>query len=116
MDWVMRSKAPDRHASPKESNMQYLVMISRSENASSMSLRREDVEAEAEYVRRLYAAGIVRQIWLRAEGGACMISEADDEDGLRQLLVELPLVRVGYLAQPQISPLRSYTGFGPRSH
>jgi muconolactone delta-isomerase len=100
----------------KESDMQYLVMISRSENASSMPLRQEDIEAEAEYVRRLYAVGIVRQIWLRAEGGACMISEADDEDGLRQLLVELPLVRAGYLAQPQISQLRSYTGFGPRSH
>ena len=96
--------------------MQYLVMISRSENASSMSLRQEDIEAEAEYVRRLYAAGIVRQIWLRAEGGACMLSEADDENGLRQLLVELPLVRAGYLAQPQISPLRAYAGFGPRSH
>jgi muconolactone delta-isomerase len=107
---------PPSHCLAKESNMQYLVMISRSENASSMSLRQEDIEAEAEHVRRLYAAGIVRQIWLRAEGGACMISEADDENGLRQLLVELPLVRSGYLAQPQISQLRSYAGFGPRSY
>ena len=95
--------------------MQYLVMISRSENASSMSLQKEEVEAEAEFVRRLYASGIVRQIWLRAEGGACMISEADDEDDLRQLLGELPLVKAGYLSQPQISQLRSYSGFGPRS-
>ncbi|MCP3707063.1 hypothetical protein M3I54_08705 [Paraburkholderia sp. CNPSo 3274] len=95
--------------------MQYLVMISRSEDASSMSLQKEEVEAEAEVVRRLYAVGIVRQIWLRAEGGACMISEADDEDDLRQLLNELPLVKAGYLAQPQISQLRSYSGFGPRS-
>lgn len=95
--------------------MQYLVMISRSENASSMSPHKEEVEAEAEFVRRLYASGIVRQVWLRAEGGACMISEADDEVGLRQLLGELPLVKTGYLAPPQISRLRSYSGFGPRS-
>jgi muconolactone delta-isomerase len=96
--------------------MQYLVMISRSEHASSIPLNREDMEAEAQFVRWLYACGIVRQIWLRAEGGACMISEADDEDGLRQLLAELPLVRSGYLAPPQISELRSYAGFGPRIH
>jgi muconolactone delta-isomerase len=95
--------------------MQYLVLISRSEAASSVSLQKQDVEAEAEFVRQLYAKGIVRQIWLKAEGGACMISEADDEAGLRQLLSELPLVKSGFLAQPQISQLRAYSGFGPRS-
>lgn len=94
--------------------MQYLVMISRSENASTMSPDKQDIEAEAEYVRRLYAAGVVRQIWLRAEGGACMISEADDENHLNQLLSALPLVKSGFLAPPQISQLRSYSGFGPR--
>ncbi|MBB5511033.1 muconolactone Delta-isomerase family protein [Paraburkholderia atlantica] len=96
--------------------MQYLVMISRSENASTMTLHKEDVEAEAEFVRQLYANGIVRQIWLRAEGGACMISEADDEDHLRQLVSSLPLVKSGYLARPQISLLRAYSGFGPRNN
>ncbi|MCA8101842.1 muconolactone Delta-isomerase family protein [Burkholderia contaminans] len=95
--------------------MQYLVMISRSENASSMFPSKEDVEAEAECVRRLYASGVVRQIWLRAEGGACMISEADDEQRVAELLSALPLVKSGFLAQPQISQLRSYPGFGPRS-
>jgi muconolactone delta-isomerase len=96
--------------------MQYLVIVSRSENASSMPLHKQDVEAEAQFVRQLYAEGVVRQIWLRAEGGACMISEADDEERLRQLLSALPLVRSGYLAQPQISQLRAYSGFGPRSN
>ena len=96
--------------------MQYLVIISRSENASTMSPDKRDVEAEAEYVRTLYASGVVRQIWLRAEGGACMISEADDEDRLNQLLSGLPLVQSGFLAPPQISQLRPYTGFGPRNN
>jgi muconolactone delta-isomerase len=96
--------------------MQYLVIVSRSENASSMTLHKDDIEAEAQFVRQLYAEGVVRQIWLRAEGGACMISEADDEERLRQLLSALPLVRSGYLAQPQISELRAYSGFGPRSN
>jgi muconolactone delta-isomerase len=96
--------------------MQFLVIVSRSESAASMSLQKQDVEAEAQVVRQLYAQGVVRQIWLRAEGGACMISEADDEDHLRELLSALPLVRSGYLAQPQISQLRAYSGFGPRSN
>jgi muconolactone delta-isomerase len=95
--------------------MQYLVLISRSENASSMAPQKPDIEAEAECVRQLYADGIVRQIWLRAEGGACMIAEADEADHLRQILSSLPLVKSGYLAQPQISELRAYSGFGPRS-
>jgi muconolactone delta-isomerase len=93
----------------QESNMQCLVVVSRSEHASSISVHSEEIEAEAEFVRRLYASGVVRQIWLRAEGGACMISEAEDESALRQLLSELPLVKDGYLAQPLISQLRAYS-------
>jgi muconolactone delta-isomerase len=96
--------------------MQFLVMISRSEKASTMSPDKLDIEAEAEYVRRLYASGVVRQIWLRAEGGACMILEADDEDRLNHLLSALPLVKSGFLALPKISQLRPYSGFGPRNN
>ena len=96
--------------------MQYLVLISRSEKASSMTIQKEDVEAEAESVRRLYANGTVRYIWLRAEGGACMITESDDEAELRRLLSDLPLVRSGFLSQPVISQLRPYSGFGPRGN
>jgi hypothetical protein len=45
-----------------------------------------------------------------------MISEADDEDRLNQLLSALPPVKSGFLAPPQISQLRSDSGFGPRSN
>lgn len=94
--------------------MQYLVVLPRAADASPTTLRKEDVESEAEYVRQLYADGIVRQIWLKAEGGACMIAEANDYERLQQLLLELPLVKSGYLAIPQISQIRPYSGFGPR--
>jgi muconolactone delta-isomerase len=96
--------------------MQYLVLVSRSESASSMTVLKQDIEAEAEFVRHLHADGVVRQIWLRAEGGACMIAEADHADHLRELLSSLPLVKSGYLAAPQISQLRAYSGFGPRNN
>ena len=94
--------------------MQYLVLLSRSDNASSFVLRKEELEAEAEFVRRLYADGTLRQVWLRAEGGACMLAESADGDSLAQVLTELPLVKLGYLSKPQLSQLRSYSGFGPR--
>lgn len=94
--------------------MQFLVVIPRAENASPSSLRKEDVEAEAELVRQLYADGLIRHIWLRAEGGAAMIAEAQNSERVAQALSELPLVRSGYLVQPQVSQLRPYSGFGPR--
>jgi len=95
--------------------MQFHVLISRAELASPPALRKEDTEAEAEFVRQLYADGFVRQIWLRAEGGAAMIVEADSKENVGQVLSGLPLVKSGYLAEPQISQLRAYAGFGPRA-
>lgn len=80
-----------------------------------MTVAREDVEAEAESVRRLYADGLVRQIWLREEGGACMIAETEDLEGLKEALSALPLVRSGFLELSKVSQLRPYSGFGPRS-
>lgn len=95
--------------------MQFLVVIPRTENASPSSLRKEDVDAEAELVRQLYAEGLIRHVWLRAEGGAAMIAEAESNEWVAQALSALPLVRSGYLAQPQVSQLRPYSGFGPRA-
>jgi hypothetical protein len=95
--------------------MQFLVVIPRTENASPSSLRKEDVDAEAELVRQLYAEGLIRHVWLRAEGGAAMIAEAESNERVAQALSALPLVRSGYLAQPQVSQLRPYSGFRPRA-
>jgi muconolactone delta-isomerase len=103
-----------RHSDgPQESIVQRLVVIPRSQNVSSLVLRQQDLEAEV--VRQLYADGTIRQIWRRAEGGACMLTEAADSDSRAHVLSQLPLVKMGYLSEPQLSQLRPYSGFGPRA-
>jgi hypothetical protein len=89
------------------------VLFSRSEVGPPPSP--EEREQETELIRQLYAEGIARQMWLRAEGGACMIAESADAESLAARVAELPLVRSGFLETPRISALKPYAGFGPRS-
>lgn len=72
------------------------------------------IPAETEKVRTLYAAGIVRQIWLRGDlGGACFIIEAEDEADAHGIVAGLPMSAEG-LSQFTVIPLLPYRGFGPR--
>jgi hypothetical protein len=72
-------------------------------------------EAEFEMIRGLYAAGLVRQIWLRGDaGGACAIVEAASTDEVAEKFNALPFIREGYLQPPMIVPLKPYSGFAPR--
>jgi hypothetical protein len=69
---------------------------------------------EGEKVRTLYAAGIVRQAWLRGDsGGACFLVEAEDETDARGIVRSLPLAVRG-LSEFTVIPLLPYRGFGPR--
>ena len=71
------------------------------------------IPQEIDQTRVLYARGLVRQIWHRADiGGACMIVEADSEAHVREALNTLPLVRAEML-EVTIVPLRPYAGFCP---
>src|SRR5258706_5045075 len=73
-------------------------------------------EAEFEMIRGLYAAGLVRQIWLRGDaGGACAIVEAASTDEVAEKFNALPFIREGYLQPPMIVPLKPYSGFAPRN-
>jgi hypothetical protein len=95
--------------------LQFLVLISRSDVPAAQPPSPEQREAESEHIRQLYAEGIVRQMWLRAEGGACMIAESQDAESLGSRLAALPLVRSGFLQAPHISALNPYPGFGPKT-
>jgi muconolactone delta-isomerase len=69
---------------------------------------------EQEQARRLYAEGVIRQIWHRADvGGACIVVEADSEAEARERLNSLPMFSRGML-EVTIIPLKPYAGFGPR--
>jgi muconolactone delta-isomerase len=95
--------------------MQFMTLFSfhpdKAETRAPVDFR----EAEFEMIRRLYAAGLVRQIWLRGDaGGACAIVEAASTDEVAEKFNALPLIREGYLQPPMIVPLKPYSGFAPR--
>lgn len=72
------------------------------------------IEAEVEQARALYAEGLIRHIWHRADiAGACMILEADSEAHARERLATLPLYQAAML-DVIIVPLKPYGGFCPR--
>src|ERR1700730_7485061 len=84
--------------------MQFMTLFSwhpdKAETPAPAALR----EAEFEMIRGLYAAGLVRQIWLRGDaGGACAIVEAASTDEVAEKFNALPLILEGYLQPPMIS-------------
>jgi muconolactone delta-isomerase len=65
-------------------------------------------------VKELYAAGILRQIWVRGDmPGASILWEADSEADVRVALDSLPIFRAGMLEILALVPLKPYPGFGP---
>lgn len=69
---------------------------------------------ESQRVKELYAAGILRQIWLRGDvGGAVLLWEATSEDEVRAAIGSLPIVKAGMLELIALVPLKPYPGFGP---
>lgn len=72
------------------------------------------IPAESAKVRVLYAAGIVRQAWLRGDvSGACFILEAEDEADARGIIRGLPMAEQE-LSEFTVIPLLPYRGFGPQ--
>jgi muconolactone delta-isomerase len=92
----------------------------------SVSRRRLDVfpaetwtpdllDAEAQRVREMYAAGSLRAIWRRGDmPGAVMLLEAADLAGAQALVESLPLAKLGMLEFVVVTGLEPYPGFGPR--
>ncbi|MEM5432690.1 hypothetical protein [Cupriavidus oxalaticus] len=93
--------------------MQFLVLVSLAVPAPRQAPTRDEREAESEVIRHLYADSIVRQIWLRGDGGACIVAESDDAESLRTRFSNLPLVKSGFLEPPKVIALKPYAGFGP---
>jgi hypothetical protein len=96
--------------------MQFMVLTRRrSETFADDAYTPERLEAEAEAVRRLYADGIVRQIWHRGDiAGACLLMEAADRVQTIAALDTLPLFAAGMQEALAIVPLQPYRAFGPR--
>jgi muconolactone delta-isomerase len=70
-------------------------------------------EQESERARELYAAGLIRQIWHRADTpGACLLWEAEGEEQVREVWKTFPFAQAG-MTEVTLIPLKPYGGFGP---
>jgi muconolactone delta-isomerase len=71
------------------------------------------VAGETQRVRQLYADGILRQVWKRADtAGACILWEAGSEAEVRAAIASLPISQAGMLELVALVPLEPYPGFG----
>ncbi len=72
----------------------------------------ELVGGEAQRVKELYAAGILRQVWKRGDvPGAAILWEAASEAEAREAIASLPLARAGMLEVTTFLALEPYGGF-----
>jgi hypothetical protein len=94
--------------------MQFLVLSRRRTERFADGEFDAVLPAETDMVRRLYADGVVRQIWLRDDvAGAGFIIEAADDASARGIVDTLPMAATG-LSEFTLIPLRPYRGFGPQ--
>ena len=72
------------------------------------------IVAEGSRIKELYAEGMLRHIWARADmGGAAILWEAASEGDARAAVESLPLFKAGMLEIVALVPLKPYAGFGP---
>lgn len=75
----------------------------------------ELLEAEAQRVRELYTAGVVRSISRRKDmPGAAILLEVESEEAARAALETLPLAKLGMIEFPVLTGLEPYPGFASR--
>ena len=72
----------------------------------------ELVGGEAQRVKELYAAGLIRQVWKRGDKpGAAILWEAASEAEAREAIASLPLAKAGMLEITIFLALDPYAGF-----
>jgi muconolactone delta-isomerase len=93
--------------------MQFLSLSRRrTDQFPSEAFTPELVAHESQRVRALYASGILRQIWKRADQpGAAILWEALNETEVREAIGTLPIFKAGMLEIIALVPLEPYPGF-----
>lgn len=95
--------------------MQFLTLSRRRTDAFPAEAFTPELAAdESQRVKELYAAGLIRQIWLRGDQpGASILWEAASEAEVRNALESLPIFKAGMLEVVTFIQLQPYPGFGP---
>ncbi|MCU1322074.1 MAG: hypothetical protein JWM43_1723 [Acidobacteriaceae bacterium] len=75
----------------------------------------ELLEAEAQRIRELFTASIIRNAWRRKDiAGAALLIEAATEAEVRAAVESLPLAQLQMIEFPTLTQLDPYPGFAPR--
>ncbi|MEW5872734.1 MAG: muconolactone Delta-isomerase family protein [Chloroflexota bacterium] len=91
--------------------MKILALEKEAPGATSEQFRAHS-QAEARRVWELYLAGVVREIYFRAERNeAVLVLECASAVEAQEILATLPLVMAG-LIEFEVIPLAPYPGFG----
>ncbi len=91
--------------------MQFFVLARRRTEAFDEAQFAEHLDAEAVRVRELYADGVIRSAYSRADmPGAILMLEAADLAEAEEIVGTLPLVELGML-ETTIVHVRGYRGF-----
>lgn len=95
--------------------MQFLTLSRRmTDRFPSEAFTAELVAGEAQRVKELYAAGLLRQVWKRGDApGAAIVWEAASEAEVRDAVASLPIYKAGMLELTALVPLEPYAGFAP---
>jgi muconolactone delta-isomerase len=95
--------------------MQFLSLSRRRTDAFPPEAFTAELAAhEARRVKELYAAGILRQVWLRGDmPGTSILWEAANEEEVRDAISSLPIFKAGMLEVVALIPLQPYPGFAP---
>jgi muconolactone delta-isomerase len=93
--------------------MQFLTLSRRRTDQFPPEAFTPDLAAcETQRVKALYASGLVRHIWKRADTpGAAILWEAPGEPEVRAALESLPIYQAGMLEIVALVPLDPYPGF-----
>lgn len=92
--------------------MKILAFARRRDNVPAQAFQ-PHVKAEIEAVWDLYAQGVVREFYARADqpGPAVLVVESATADAAREALAALPLVKLG-LIDLDLVPLAPFTALG----
>jgi muconolactone delta-isomerase len=95
--------------------MQFLSLSRRRTDAFPPEAFTPELNArEGQRVKELYAAGILRQLWMRGDTpGASILWETSSEAEVRAALDSLPIFQAGMLEIVALVPLHPYPGFRP---
>jgi len=95
--------------------MQFLTLSRRRTDAfPAEAFTPELIAQEAQRVKEMYMAGLLRNVWKRGDmPGAAIVWEAAGEAEVRDAVASLPIYKAGMLELSAILPLEPYAGFGP---